>query len=200
MNSSVNPRTAVKRTKNSPPSRMVEFYSFRMDTTDQCLWHRQDRAEARILLTPKAFAVLRYLVERSGQLVSQNELLEALWPDTFVQPEVLKNYILDIRATLGDNARDPRFIKTLPKRGYQFIAPVIDTYTKAPAPADSAHQKLVGRNKEWAELSRCVQVGLRNQRQVAFVTGEPGIGKTAVIDEFLRRTGDFPEVRTIRGQ
>lgn len=70
---------------------MREFSPFRLDTVNECLWRRSDsRDDQRILLTPKAFAVLLYLVERAGRLVSQNELLGALWPDTFVQPEVLK--------------------------------------------------------------------------------------------------------------
>lgn len=75
---------------------MVKFHSFRLDPANQCLWQRQDREETRISLTPKAFAVLRYLVQHAGRLVTQNELLDALWPNTFVQPEVLKNHILDL--------------------------------------------------------------------------------------------------------
>jgi DNA-binding winged helix-turn-helix (wHTH) protein len=53
-------------------------------------------------------------------------LLEAVWPDTNVQPEVLRRYILEIRRALDDQATTPRFIQTFPKRGYQFIAPVTD--------------------------------------------------------------------------
>src|SRR5215468_4329718 len=104
---------------------MKEFTPFRLDTVNQCLWrHGENVPDERVLLTPKAFAVLRYLVEHSGRLVSQGEILDALWPDTFVQPEVLKSQLLDIRRALGDNARSPHYIETLPKRGYQFIAAV----------------------------------------------------------------------------
>ena len=70
------------------------------------------------------FAVVRYLVEHAGGLVSQNEILEAVWPNTFVQPEVLKSQILDIRRALWDDSKNPCFIETRPKRGYQFIARV----------------------------------------------------------------------------
>ena len=72
---------------------MIEFPPFRLDIADQSLWH----GEQRVALTPKAFAVLQFLVERAGRLVTQNEILEALWPETFVQPEVLKSQILDVR-------------------------------------------------------------------------------------------------------
>ena len=89
---------------------MKEFPPFRLDIENQYLL----RGGERIALTPKAFSVLQYLVERAGRLVTQSELLEALWPDTFVQPEVLKSHILDIRNALGDDAKDPAFIETHP--------------------------------------------------------------------------------------
>ena len=103
------------------------FPPFRLDTINQCLWRRGEAGEdERVLLTPKAFAVLRYLVEHAGRLVTQDELLDAVWPDTFVQPEVLKYQIADIRSTLGDRPKNPLFIETLPRRGYRFVAAVND--------------------------------------------------------------------------
>src|SRR3954453_23845785 len=101
---------------------MRRFKSFRIDSANQCLWG----GEARVELTPKAFGVLRYLVEHAGRLVTQEELLAALWPATYINPEVLRKYILKIRRALGDRPDKPTFILTLPKRGYQFVAPVID--------------------------------------------------------------------------
>src|SRR5260370_39438157 len=100
---------------------MKEFHSFRLDEVNQCLWQRRDTGnDGRTRLTPKAFAVLGYLVEHAGRLVTQDELLNWLWPDTFVQPEVLKSHVLEIRHALGDDARNPQFIETLPRRRYQF--------------------------------------------------------------------------------
>ena len=69
---------------------MKQFHSFRLDIVNHCLW----RGEDRVLLTPKAFDVLRYLVEHADRLVTQDEILEALWPETYVNPEVIKKYIL----------------------------------------------------------------------------------------------------------
>ena len=179
-----------------------EFPPFRLDTVNECLWRRQDDADdERIRLTPKAFAVLRYLVSNPGRLVTQNELLEAVWPDTFVQPEVLKSQILDVRHALGDDAKDPRFIETLPRRGYQFIAPVADTFVAMELGNEEGAAKFVGRDAELNELRKCLQKSLANQRQVVFVTGETGIGKTTLVDEFTRRAAaDFPGVRVARGQ
>ncbi len=99
---------------------MASFPPYRLDLVNQCLW----RGETRIPLMPKPFAVLTYLVEHSGRLVTHEELFAAIWPDTHVQPEVLRRYILEIRRVLGDSAEAPQFIQTFPKRGYQFIAPL----------------------------------------------------------------------------
>src|SRR5271166_5306024 len=181
---------------------MREFPPFRLDTVNECLWRRwDDRDDERIRLTPKAFAVLLYLVEHAGRLVTQNEILEALWPDTFVQPEVLKSQILDIRRALGDDPKNPRFIETLPRRGYQFIAMVGDGAAPTQFVNESSSRRFVGRNTQLEELRNCLQKALGNQRQVVFVTGETGIGKTTLVDEFVRRVAaDFPGIRIARGQ
>jgi len=101
---------------------MKSFKTFRLDTANHLLWRDGDR----VPIPPKNFDVLAYLVEHQGRLVTQDEILEALWPETFVNPEVLRKYILEIRKTLGDRPGTPEFIETLPKRGYRFIAPVTD--------------------------------------------------------------------------
>jgi TolB-like protein/DNA-binding winged helix-turn-helix (wHTH) protein/Flp pilus assembly protein TadD len=114
---------------------MKSFQSFRLDTANQCLWHGQER----VPIAPKAFDVLRYLVENPGRLVTQDEVLEKLWPETYVNPEVFRKYILDIRKILGDRPEKPEFIETVTKRGYRFIAPVTDE--GATLPPDIATQK-----------------------------------------------------------
>jgi len=113
---------------------MKSFRSFRLDTANLCLWRGHERES----IPPKAYDVLRYLVENSGRLVTQNEILEKLWPETYVNPEVLRKYILEIRKTLGDRPDRPEFIETVPKRGYRFIAPVTE---ESPPPVDLAAQK-----------------------------------------------------------
>src|SRR5262245_53894186 len=82
---------------------MKRFESFRLDPVNHCLW----RGGTRVLIAPKAFDVLLYLVERPGMLVSQDEILDALWPNTYVNPEVIKKYILSIRRVLGDDIARP---------------------------------------------------------------------------------------------
>jgi DNA-binding winged helix-turn-helix (wHTH) protein len=75
---------------------MRRFHSFGIDIANQCLWCGQ----AQVEITPKAFGVLRYLVEHAGRLVTKEELLEAVWPATYINPEVLRKYILEIRRAL----------------------------------------------------------------------------------------------------
>jgi TolB-like protein/DNA-binding winged helix-turn-helix (wHTH) protein/lipoprotein NlpI len=115
---------------------MKSFQSFRLDTADQCLW----RGQERVPIAPKAFDVLRYLVENPGRLVTQDEVLDKLWPETYVNPEVFRKYILDIRKILGDRPDKPEFIETVTKRGYRFIAPVIDD-ERTTLPPDLTTQK-----------------------------------------------------------
>jgi TolB-like protein/lipoprotein NlpI len=107
---------------------MKEFPPFLLDDEGQRLW----RGKERVTLTPKACSILCYMVKRAGRLVTRNELLEALWPDTFVQPDVLKSHILDVRSALGDDARNPSFIETQQRRGYRFIAAVQDSAAREP--------------------------------------------------------------------
>ena len=99
---------------------MKQFASFRLDTANECLW----REGTQIALPPRIFGVLRYLVDHAGRLITHDELLDALWPETYVQPQVLRTYVLELRKVLGDDAAQPRFIQTIPKRGYCFVAPV----------------------------------------------------------------------------
>ena len=169
---------------------MKQFDSFELDTSNQCLW----RKGAQIALAPKPFAVLRYLVENPARLVTHDELLDALWPETYVQPQVLRTYVLELRKVLGDDAGQTRFIQTLTKRGYRFVAPVMDssgpgngatpglasTETKAP---------IVQREDELGRLNSYAQRAAAGQRQIVFITGGSGIGKTALAEAFCRQVG-----------
>jgi len=97
---------------------MQKFHPFRLDIVNECLWRsRDDGDDERIRLTPKAFAVLRHLVEHAGRLVTQDELLDALWPDTFVQPEVLKSHIRDIQARSNATRKIPVSLRPFPGGG-----------------------------------------------------------------------------------
>src|SRR5215831_8519929 len=168
---------------------MRVFGPFRLDTVNHCLW----RGNSRVSLTPKAFDVLRYLVEHADRLVTQDELLEALWPETYVNPEGVRKYILEIRKVLGDQPRPPLFVKTFPKRGYQFIAQVTEEQMAPPSGAASAAAaNIVGRDAALAQLHSHFETARSGQRQVIFVTGEAGIGKTTLVDMFQQHAARHP--------
>ena len=176
---------------------MKAFGPFRLDLVNHCLWRGDERAR----LTPKAFDVLRYLVEHADRLVTQDELLEALWPDTYVNPEGIRKYILEIRKVLGDRSDQPAFIETFPKRGYQFVAAVTDERTAPPAVAAlGAARDMVGRQEGLGRLDGYLQAALGGQRQLVFVTGEAGIGKTTLVDAFQQEAAGRPGLRIARGQ
>lgn len=129
---------------------MKSFRTFRLDTANHLLWRDGDRVH----LAPKAFDMLAYLVQHAGQVVTQGEMLEALWPETYINPEVLRKYILEIRKALGDSPNNPEFIETLPKRGYRFVAPVIEKgTTESPSvskvsPSPSTEAQAIEENDE----------------------------------------------------
>lgn len=137
----------------------------------------------------------------SGTPDNSRRLLNAIWPETYVQPEVLRRYILEIRRVLNDKAGSPRFVETFPKRGYQFIAAVTEApaLDSVPSPAMKI-TLLVGRELSLSELQAHLQQALDGRRQLVFVGGEPGIGKTIVVDEFQRMTENGSGVRVARGQ
>jgi DNA-binding winged helix-turn-helix (wHTH) protein/tetratricopeptide (TPR) repeat protein len=194
------------------PSRELRFPPFRLDPDNACLW----RGTKAVRLTPKAFAVLQCLAEHHGQLVTKDVLLESVWPGTAVGDAVLKVCVREIRKALGDRVGAPRFVATVHRRGYRFIAGVTDS---EPRPArDGASERsplrsgptsgfryrgpahFVGREPALDRLQRGIEAAWRGTRQIVFVTGEPGIGKTGVVEAFLERVSADPRVWIAHGQ
>ena len=161
--------------------RRLTFDCYTLDLTNEQLL-----CEGEVVpLTPKAFAVLRRLVEDAGQLVTKEELLRAGWADTHVTEGVLKANVLELRRALADDAAAPRFIESVPRRGYRFIAP--PARSAAGRSARSPSGELVGRDQVLARLEACLERAGAGERQLLFVSGEPGIGKTSVLDALLER-------------
>ncbi|WP_157977919.1 winged helix-turn-helix domain-containing protein [Paraburkholderia kururiensis] len=119
---------------------MISFPPFQLDSDNKCLWKSTATgAMHRLTLAPRAFDMLEFLIRNAGRLVTHEGLLTALWPNQWVQPEVIKTHVRSIRSVLEDDARQPRFIETHRSRGYRFIADIVSSGPDrlvAPAPAD----------------------------------------------------------------
>ncbi|MCM2311116.1 MAG: AAA family ATPase [Steroidobacteraceae bacterium] len=162
-----------------------------------------DEANARLLrdgraipLAPKPFALLCTLVRQAGGLLTKHQLLDEVWGHQFVSDSVLKTAISDLRTALADDPRQPRFIETVSRRGYRFIARSSDVAAVVPVAAGviavgAAHgAPFVGREPELARLHRAWHMASAGKPTVVFVAGEPGIGKTALIERFISSRGD----------
>ncbi|HMJ11208.1 MAG TPA: AAA family ATPase [Polyangiaceae bacterium] len=154
------------------------FGSYRLDLRDERLWC----GERALALKPKAFRVLERLVRERGRLVTKSELLADLWADVTVGEAVLKVCIGEIRAALGDASDEPRFIQTVHGRGYRFVAPMLEHPLKS-----ALLPLLVGRSFELELLQQGLSEAKAGNSQALLITGEGGIGKTALLDTFLRR-------------
>src|SRR5262245_151908 len=154
--------------------------ALRLDQANERVW----QGDTPLELTPKAFAVLRHLMVHRDRLVTKDELLRTLWPEAVVSDGVLTTSIHEIRRALGEAARSPRYIQTIHRRGYRFIGTVRDPEPAAPAAPSFL---FVGREPELGRLERGLRSALAGARQMLFVTGEAGIGKTALVDAFVAR-------------
>jgi DNA-binding winged helix-turn-helix (wHTH) protein/predicted ATPase len=175
--------------------------------------------ERRLELAPRAFAVLRHLVQSPGRLITKDELLTTVWRDVIVSDAALSSCIRDLRKALGDSSDAPRYIQTVHRRGFRFIGPVVPptlvvSPEGSPAPevesqAQSsagvsapprATSTVVGREAELAHLHAQLATALNGQRQLVFVTGEAGIGKTALVEMFLAEVAEANALRIGWGQ
>src|SRR5262249_22574050 len=161
-----------------------------------------------IALRPKTWSVMQYLAERPGQLVTKRELLDAVWGEVEVTESVLNRSIAELRTALGDSFKTPHVIETVPRRGFRLIAPVAHTPAvnsrSSPDASDVSESNhivatgdlgpsigefprgaaFVGRVEELAQLSALSAKARDGRRQIVFITGPAGIGKTSLVRAF----------------
>lgn len=172
----------------------IQFASFRLDLGAEQLWCG---TEVRPL-TRKAFAILRYLITHAGRLVSKDALIAAVWETPYVSDAALAACIRELRRALDDTAQTPQCLETVRGRGYRFLAPVVPVPAVAPLahavvspalplplPPSLPLPPLVGREHEIAQLQQCWTQAQQGVRQIVFVTGEAGIGKTMLVEAFV---------------
>ena len=169
-----------------------------LDLPNACLW----RGMRRIPLRPKTFAVLRCLLAQPGQLVTKAALLDAVWPEITVNDVALMICIRELRQALGDDPKTPRFIETMHRRGYRFVGdlPVNDPPSVGSQSPVCSAVPPVGRQAELTRLHTWLATALRGVRQVGFVTGEAGLGKTTLVEAFVAEPGNHGTLWIGRGQ
>ena len=188
------------------PEQLLRFGRYWLDPQTGQLW----RGKREVKVTPKAAAVLGVLVTQVGQVVTKDQLFQTVWPDTVVSDAALTACIQELRHALRDDARHPRYLETVHKRGFRFIGKVassqypvvsiqneenqkskvkgqkskVELHSPTPSPQHPA-PTLVGRESELTQLHQWLAKALHGERQIVFVSGEPGIGKTALVETFL---------------
>lgn len=188
----------------------VRFGEFELDEANARLLRRG----SAVALAPTPFGLLCALVRHPGALLTKHTLLDEVWGHRFVSDSVLKGAISDVRTVLDDDPRDPRFIETVPRRGYRFIAALMAPSASPPrsgisnitlpenhvaqdaspltrgSAVEPWHGLFVGRPKELASLRRAWDRVMNGKRVVFWIAGEPGIGKTTLIEQFVSELGD----------
>ena len=176
----------------------LRFGAFELDEREA----RLTRGGEPVALAPKVLALLCELARHPAQLVRKAELLDAVWGHRFVTESVLKTAIRDLRAALGDDAKQPQYIETASRHGYRFIAALREAGSAPPPaavePAAAAHPAaLPGRGSAGERLHAAWATAQQGRRQLVWLSGEAGIGKSTLIERFI---AELAPVRWAQGQ
>ena len=158
------------------------------------------KGDRPIPLRPKTFAVLAYLAQHRGELVTKRDLLDAVWKDIAVTDDMPRISVRELRRALGDDTKAPRFIETVRGQGYRFIGADSAAPPEVVEDPQEVKRVLVARESESELLRTLVDATTRGRRQMALVTGEPGIGKTALVDATLKQISPQNDDRTLIGR
>src|SRR6266568_2994467 len=153
----------------SPPARTIRFGVFEADLSAAEL----RKSGVRIRLQEQPFQVLVYLLEHPGAVVSREELREKLWPaDTFVDfDHSLNTAVNKLREALGDSASSPRYVETLARRGYRFLAPVERDESNSPMTGSVKPAVGASLGVAVARMHRDLEVPMPNRRLVRGLFG-----------------------------
>ena len=167
------------------------FAGFRLEPPPGGLW----RGDVRLALRPRSLAMLRSLLAHAGRLVTKAELRQHVWGGTHVTDTVLRVSVQEIRAALGDTAAAPQYLETVAQQGYRLRVGGV-TEDRPPRTAGP----IVGRQQAVARLEDWFQRAAQGTRQLVFVSGDVGMGKTTVVDRFLAPCAAGSAGRIGRGQ
>jgi DNA-binding winged helix-turn-helix (wHTH) protein/predicted ATPase len=187
-------------------------YAVELDLENQCLWRGGDT----VYLTRKAFAVLKILIEHRDRLVTKAEILRAAWPNARVEEAQVKQFIGQLRQLLRDDPHTPHFIETVHGRGYRFVGSIkvrassmsardvvntsVSNASRIEALYDREDIELIGRERELATLRELFDHASAGERRTCLVCGEPGIGKTTLVDHFAAQIASSEAIWHLRAK
>jgi DNA-binding winged helix-turn-helix (wHTH) protein len=165
------------------------------------------RGKDRVAMEPQVFDVLALLVSNRDHVVTKDELMEKVWGDKFISEAALNSRVMSARKAIGDTGRDQRLIRTIHGRGYRFVGdvkeqdsrpavPLVDPSSAVSTPSTAATpvsfasppapSALLGREDELRQLTETYEAAAAGRRQVILISGEAGLGKTSLVQAFLR--------------
>jgi len=179
---------------------MFRFGAFQLDALQGLR-----RGDREIRITPKSLSLLCFLAERAGVIVSKEEIFRKIWPDTNVSDAALSSCIRELRGALHDDAKQPRFIETLHRRGYRFVASVLErkpaeVLRSRAVPFPVCHAPVVGREHQIRQLENAWQLASQGVRQILLVSGHAGVGKTTTVLTFLTKLLERSQAQVTWGQ
>ena len=169
----------------------ILFGPFRFDRALQRLW----QGSRDIRIRSKTLAALQYLLASPGRVIPRQEFAQHVWGQTHVTRSVLRVCIWELRQALGDAGPTPQYIETVGQQGYRWCAPTRQTGSDA-----RPEVPFVGRQAEMAALHTALDQAQRGTLQLVFVTGDPGIGKTTLVHQFLSQVATPTPLWIGRGQ
>ena len=183
------------------------FENFELDTKLYEL--RRDGQPCR--MEPQVFDMLLYIVENRDRVVTKNDLFDHIWKNRVVTDSALTSRLKAVRATLGDGGRDQRLIKTVHGRGFRFVGDVAELGdssaqetkldTGIPVePHPPASSMLPGRAEHQSELLSSLALAKSGTRQIVFITGDAGLGKTTLLRSFIAALAQDESVYVAHGQ
>jgi DNA-binding winged helix-turn-helix (wHTH) protein len=160
---------------------MIVFPPFRLDPEEGRLW----KGKTALTLRRKPLAILSSLAARPRKLVTHEELLAQVWRGAVVSDSAMRSHLHELRQVLGDGV-----VETVIGRGYRFVAEIRDeAAVDVPVELAGEDQLVVGRDVELGQLRAAFERAKTGRRQLCFVTGEPGIGKSTLVRTFLAGLG-----------
>ncbi|MEE9398317.1 MAG: winged helix-turn-helix domain-containing protein [Methylococcales bacterium] len=187
-------KSNVRQFPATPFGTQCDQQTLHLNLVEGRLW----RGNRLIVLRPKALFLLLCLAEHRQQLMTQQILLEAVWPDVCVNEGEVRHTVCDLRSALGDDAKAPTFIETVPRRGYRFIGELDISGPAEPLTHLAPPVQVI--NSGHLELRRRLLKAQAGERQVVIVDDESCSGETPLFDTFFDELSSRRDLLLGRGR